>query len=178
MNQLVTLTTQDISRAYPITDSLTIAEQFNKRHDTVLRDIRVLEEQLKDSLSAQDYSVYKIVESDYLNSRGKIYQKYNINESFFMMLVMGYNTKKALIIKNEFIKQFLFMKHELLMNQEKRHLGKPIRNNITKVILETLPEGNFKKFAISNYTRVIYKKVLGMDIKKWKDLNNGNSEED
>ena len=63
------------------------------------------------------------------------------------------------------------MKHELLMSQEKRYLGKPIRNNIAKVIIETLPDGNFKKFAISNYTRIIYKKVLGMDIKKWKVLN-------
>ena len=28
-----------------------------------------------------------------------------------------------------------------------------------------------KKFAYGNYTRLVYKKVLGMDVKKFKELN-------
>ncbi len=106
MNQLVTLTTQDVSRAYPVTDSLIIAEQFNKQHKTVMRDIRTLTEQLKETLDESDFNGYKIVLSNYIDKKNESRPLYEVNESFFMMLVMGYNTKKALVIKNEFIKQF------------------------------------------------------------------------
>ncbi len=174
MNQLVTLTTQDVSRAYPVTDSLIIAEQFNKKHFTVMRDIRELEEQLKESIKKSDFGAYKIVLSSYITKQNKESEYYEVNEAFFMMLVMGYNTKKALVIKNEFIKQFISMKHELTMRQETRHIGVSVRKDITKMISGHTEgtEGNFKNFAISNYTRLIYKQVLGMNIKKWKDQNN------
>ena len=173
MNQLVTLTTQDVSRAYPVTDSLIIAEQFNKHHKIVMRDIRTLMDQLEDSLDSKYLGGYKIVLSKYTTIQNKDIDYYVMNESFFMMLAMGYNTKKALIVKNEFIIQFMSMKHELTMRSNTRHIGVNVRKDMTKMISNNIEdyEGGFKKFAISNYTRMIYKKVLGMDIKKWKTLN-------
>ena len=173
MNQLVTLTTQDVSRAYPVTDSLIIAEQFNKHHKIVMRDIRTLMDQLEDSLDSKYLGGYKIVLSKYTTIQNKDIDYYEMNESFFMMLAMGYNTKKALIVKNEFIIQFMSMKHELTMRSNTRHIGVNVRKDMTKMISNNIEdyEGGFKKFAISNYTRLIYKKVLGMDIKKWKALN-------
>jgi len=174
MNQLVTLTTQDVSRAYPVTDSLVIAEQFNKRHDIVLRDIRKLAEDLRETLVDDEISLYKIEESVYQNDRGRAYTRFDMNESFFMLLVMGYTGKKALKIKNRFIKQFISMKHELTMRSNTRHIGVNVRKDMTKMISNNIEDyqGGFKKFAISNYTRMIYKKVLGMQIKKWKIENN------
>jgi len=172
MNQLVRLTTNDLSKAYSITDSLTVSEQFNKKHFTVLRDIRTLYSQLKESLPIEELGQYKIVSSNYITEQNKEVEKYDMNKRFFMMLVMGYNTKKAFIIKNEFIKQFEFMEHELIVRGETRHIGKAIRNDLTKAIVDNVPDnGNFKKFAISNYTKLIYKKVLGMTLKKYKELH-------
>lgn len=173
MNQLVKLTTNDLSRAEVITDSLLVAEKFNKRHDIVLRDIRTLKDQLKESLTEQENSLYKIVESDYINERGREYTKYDMNKRFFMMLVMGYNTKEAFKMKNLFISQFEFMEHELIARGETRHIGITIRKDLTKAIIDYVPDqGNFKKFAISNYTGLVYKKVLKMTLKKYKELNN------
>lgn len=139
-----------------------------------MRDIRILMEQLKEMLTAIDFNGYKIVPLDYLDKKKELRPYYEVNESFFMMLVMGYNTKKALIIKNEFIKQFMSMKHELIMRSNTRHIGINVRKDLTKMISNNIIDyqGNFKKFAISNYTRMIYKKVLGKNVKKWKIENN------
>ena len=40
-----------------------------------------------------------------------------------------------------------------------------IKNNVSE-------EGNFKNFAYSNYTKMVYRKVLGTTVKKYKELNN------
>jgi Rha family phage regulatory protein len=44
----------------PITDSLTVAEVFSKRHDRVLQDIRELE-------CSEKYRLHHFVESSYTN---------------------------------------------------------------------------------------------------------------
>ena len=171
--ELVRLTTQDLNKAIPITTSLLISEQFDKRHDSVLRDIRKLKEQLEKSLSKEDFNLYKIVEIKYVDPKGRSYPMYELNEDIFMMLVMGYNTQKAFKIKNEFIKQFKFMKHELIARVNTRHIGKEIgRRELTQSIDENTIEGNFKNFSYSNYTRLIYKKILGTQVKKFKEKNN------
>lgn len=90
-----------------------------------------------------------------------------------MLLVMGFNGQKALKLKTDYIKQFDFMEHELIARGETRLIGKTVRNDLTKAIIDYVPDtGNFKKFAISNYTGLVYKKVLGMGLKKYKELNN------
>lgn len=169
--ELVKLSTQDLNKAIPVTTSLIISEQFGKRHDTVLRDIRELNTKLKESLEKEDFSLYKIVESKYINERGREYSHYQLNEDFFMMLVMGYNTKKAFQIKNMFIKQFKFQKHELSVRSETRHIGVVSRKMMTDSINENTPDGTFKNFAYSNYSKLVYKKILGMQVNKYKDKN-------
>ena len=168
--ELTRLSTQDITKADVVTDSLIISEQFGKQHKIVMRDIRTLVEGLKESLSDNDFNGYKIEPVEYMDKKGELRPYFEMNESFFMMLVMGYNTKKALIIKNEFIKAFMFMKHELTIRKGSRAIGKRVRHDMTKSISNNIPEGNFKSFAYSNYTKLIYKKVLGMQVKKYKEL--------
>jgi len=171
MNQLVRLTTNDITKATAITDSLLVADKFNKRHDLVLRAIDNLKNDLHKNEEI-DSSMFKLMESSYLNN-GRTYRMYEMNKSFFTLLVMGFTGAKALKFKTEFIKQFEFMEHELLVRGETRHIGVSIRNDLTKAITDNVPDrGNFKKFAYSNYTGLVYKKVLGMNLKKWKELNN------
>lgn len=171
MYDLVRLTTNDLSRADVITDSLLISDKFNKRHDLVLRAIDNLKNDLHKNEEI-DKSVYLLEESTYLNN-GRTYRMYEMNRAFFTLLVMGFNGSKALAFKTEYIKQFDFMEHELIARGETRHIGIGVRKDMTKAILDYVPsEGNFKKFAISNYTGLVYKKVLGTTLKKWKEQNN------
>lgn len=76
-------------------------------------------------------------------------------------------------IKHEFIQAFNFLEKELLTRAETRAITKLKRKNLTDSIKNCIDdEGNFKKFAFSNYTRLIYKKVLGKEIKKIKEDRN------
>lgn len=174
MNQdLVTLTTQDLSNAIPVTNSLKVAEKFKKRHDIVLRDIRTLEVELRNSLTKEEFNLYKFEEIERVDSKGRIQPYYKMNRDFFLMLVMGYRTKEAYKIKHEFIQAFNFLEKELLTRIETRAITKIKRKELTDTIKNCIDdEGNFKKFAFSNYTRLIYKKVLGKEIKKIKEERN------
>ena len=69
--ELVSLSTQDLSSGFPVTSSLMIAKKFGKNHNIVLRDIRELEKELKESLETRDIGVYKIVQSSYINNQNK-----------------------------------------------------------------------------------------------------------
>lgn len=175
--ELVILSTQDIRKSFPITTSLIVSKQFGKNHNQVLRDIRKLLTSLQDSLPYQDSSLYKIGQSEYINERGRSYPLYTMNERFFIMLVMGYNTEKAFYIKNLFINQFEMMKHEILIRSETRHIGVVSRKLLTESIDKNTPSGTFKNFAYSNYSRMVYKKVLGCPVNKFKDNNDISREE-
>ena len=172
MKHIVQLTTQDVTSAMPVTTSLIIANEFGKRHDHVLRDIKKLTEEIEE-VEKDDPKFgesYFVEESSYVNQQNKEQPMYLINEDFWMLLVMGYNGKKALQIKTGFIKAFKLMKNELTARTETRHIGKAIRFSLTDAIRDHVaPEGNFKKFAYSNYTKLVYKKVLGMDVKTAKE---------
>lgn len=195
----VQLTTQDISKAIVITNSVLVAKEFGKRHDHVLRDVKELIEGLKQDekdglkiepisgekdapnfgaiseggqlkIEQSSNSLYHIEETSYLDAYGRSKPMYNMNREFFMLLVMGYSGDKARKLKTAFIAQFKRMEHELLVRSETRVLGKAVRKEISDAINSFVSnEGNFKKFAYSNYTKLIYKKALGMDVKTAKE---------
>lgn len=168
--ELIQVTTQDISNAIPVTSSRVVAEQFKKKHYQVLRDIKKLYEELIKSLNKKDLGAYKKIASSYIDKQNKSQPEILINEDLFMMLVMGYNTQKALIIKNEFIKAFKFMKHELTARKETRHLGVYARIDFTDTIKKNVVgESRFKNFAFSTYTKLVYKKVFGKTLVELKE---------
>ena len=174
MNQLTRLTTNDLSRAVVITDSLIIADEFSKQHSKVLRSIRDLIFQIEEMSQAENGfpNNYHVKQVEY-EDRGKLYPCFEMNFDFYMLLVMGFTGKKALKVKTQFINSFNFMSHELIARGETRKVGISIRKDLTKAIIDYVPDtGNFKKFAISNYTGLVYKKVLGMRLKKYKELHN------
>jgi Rha family phage regulatory protein len=176
MTDIVKLTTQDITSAIPITTSLIIAEYFEKRHDNVLRDIEEIIDQVG-RLNFEESSFY-VKRLEYVNTQNKSQPYYELNEDFWMLLVMGYTGEKAFKIKTTFIKTFQLMKRELLVRETTRHIGKVCRLSLTDSVKKNVNgEGNFKRFAYSNYTKLVYKKVLGMDVKKSKE-NRGLLEKD
>ena len=163
MNEIVQLTTADVSRAIPVTTSRIIAKEFDKEHFHVLRDIRELSEALKDASKTGD--IYFCEEVEYLDAMNRKQTEYKINEQFFLLLVMGFTGKKALFVKTAFIREFYRMRSELLARNETRKIGKAARLSITDTISGHVEPGTFKKFAYGNYTKLVYKRVLGMDVK-------------
>lgn len=89
-----------------VTDSLTVAETFGKRHDSVVRDIRNLE-------CSDEFNLHNFVEVDYKDSLNRNYKKYIITQDGFSFLVMGYTGKKAARFKEAYINEFNRMKNEL-----------------------------------------------------------------
>lgn len=168
MNELVQLTTADVSKAIPVTTSRNVAKKFERNHQHVLRNIRELILDISD-MSTSGH-IYFCEESQYIDSTGRKQTEYLMNESFFMLLAMGFKGKKALEFKTKFIKAFTLMRTELLARVETRGIGKEARLSITDAINSHVsPEGNFKKFAYGNYTKLVYKRVLGMDVKHAKE---------
>ncbi|MGL5243870.1 MAG: Rha family transcriptional regulator [Sarcina sp.] len=168
MCKLVKLTTQDVSRAVPITDSLIVAEHFGKEHKTVIRSIEKL---LEDSTELCHANWF--VETRYINSNNREMKKYNLTRDGFSLLVMGFTGSKALKFKIDFINQFNFMEKELQVREKTRHISISVRKSLTESIkVNVVDEGKFKSFAYSNYTKLVYKKVIGKDVKKIKEERN------
>ena len=80
-------------------DSRFVAEMFEKRHDSVLRDIRELD-------CSPDFRLHNYVESSYKNAQKRKQPCYVMTRDGFMFLVMGYRGKKAAAIKEAYIKRF------------------------------------------------------------------------
>ena len=90
------------------------------------------------------------------------------------------NTEIARMAKIQFVKAFSFMKKELIARLDTRKIGISAgRFFLTDSIRDHVSDtGNFKKFAYGNYTKLVYKYVLGMDVKHAKEARgvpeNGN----
>lgn len=166
MQDLVTLTTNDITKAVPVTTSRIIANYFNKRHSDVIRKIEslILDE------SAEFFNECKIALVNYIDAKGESRKEYQLTRDQFIFVAMGFTGKKANQFKTEFIKNFNFMERELLVRAETRAIGKQMRHSLTDSIKENLEDNTtHKKYAYSNYTKLIYKKELGCTVKKYKE---------
>ncbi|MGE6627318.1 Rha family transcriptional regulator [Bacillus pumilus] len=95
-----------------VTDSVTIAEMFDKQHKDVLRDVRTQMEYAGGEFSQRNFAL-----SNY-EVRGKQYPKYDLTEEAFTLIVFSYNTKEAVQTKIRFIQEFKRMK-EYIQSQER-----------------------------------------------------------
>lgn len=115
MNQLTAANEQALvfeNNGKVVTDSLMIAEMFEKTHDNVLKDIR---KQIE--YAGPEFSLVNFYESNYKNERGRKYLKYNLTEEAFTLVAMSYNTKEAVQMKIKFIEEFKRMKQHI-QNQQ------------------------------------------------------------
>lgn len=163
MNNLVRLTTQDVSKAIPVTDSKIIAEMTKREHPNIQRLINKYENDLNDFgklgteirplPSGQNETVFIL----------------NEMQATFLITLMR-NTPEVLVFKKNLVKAFFFMKNELQSRIETRHIGISTRKSLTDTIKTKVDDGtNFKNFAYSNYSKLVYKKVLGETVKSFKD---------
>ncbi|HDR7393849.1 Rha family transcriptional regulator [Bacillus toyonensis] len=116
MDQLTVANEQTLvfeSNGKVVTDSLMIAEMFEKTHDNVLKDIRKQSE-----YAGPNFSLVNFHESNYKNERGRTYLKYNLTEEAFTLVAMSYNTKEAVQMKIKFIEEFKRMKQHIQNQQQ------------------------------------------------------------
>lgn len=128
MNELVYLKNDQA-----LTDSLTVAEMFEKRHDHVLVKIEKI---LTDS---PENSGQCFLKTKYKDASGKWNTKYLMNRDGFTFLAMGFTGKKADEWKWKYINAFNAMEKVIMEKQtniwlETRQQGKLIRKTETDVI--------------------------------------------
>lgn len=101
MNQLVYM-----DNGRPVTDSLTVADAFEKNHADVLRDIKKL-------ACSEEFRLSNFAESYYVNHQGRKMPSYLLSEKGFTLLAMGYTGPKAMEFKEKYISAFEQMRQQL-----------------------------------------------------------------
>ncbi|MFU8924919.1 Rha family transcriptional regulator [Acinetobacter puyangensis] len=110
----------------PYTTTLAVAQAFNKRHTDVLRDVKNIVEAL-DGISVLELQAIaeenhfipdvsgqrNFASTSYTDTWNRSKPMYQLNRDGFMLLVMGYTGKKALLVKLRFLAAFNTME-ELL----------------------------------------------------------------
>lgn len=119
-----------------ITNSLLVAQKFEKDHKHVLDVIRNL---IAENSAAKSYYIESVYES-----RGKSYPMYVMNRDGFTLLVMGFTGEKAFRFKIEYLEAF--NKMEALLNSDDFILMRGFQIMDKKV--KTLEADNAKKDEI------------------------------
>jgi len=89
-----------------VTDSLTVAEVFGKRHADVIRSIANLE-------CSEEFNQRNFASVTYIDGKGEERPKYVITRDGFSFLVMGYTGRDAAKFKEDYINEFNRMRAEL-----------------------------------------------------------------
>lgn len=93
-----------------VVSSRDVAENFDKRHDSVLRDI----DNLVSNIGTPQNCGMLFIESEYLNSNNRVFKEYLLTRDGFSLLVMGFTGQKALEWKLKYIEAFNKMEQQLL----------------------------------------------------------------
>ena len=111
------------------TNTLKIAEVFEKRHDRVLRavnkilgDVRDIEDfthPKNEASNERKISPVRFMLDSYIDDSGKHCKQYILNKEAFYLLAMGFTGKKALQFKLEFINAFNAMEKALSEKSDK-----------------------------------------------------------
>lgn len=128
-----------------VTDSLKVAESFDKKHKDVLKAWK--------NLAAQNCATKKMfVESTYVN-RGKEYPMIYMNRDGFTLLAMGFTGKKALDFKLKYIQAFNEMEKRIRQPKSER-LEIMRKNSATK------RAGVLYKIAMATDSNISRQKLL------------------
>lgn len=169
MNNIVRLTTQDIQTALPVTDSLIISEWTKTSHKNVIQLIEKHFATLEEF--GQVEFEMRLISHNKRTQEGRVYL---LNEQqSTLLLTMSRNTPEVLAFKVKLVKAFFAMAKELQARHTTRRIGVGFRKSLTDSIKANVQdEGKFKSFAYSNYSKLVYKKILGKDVKKIKQERN------
>lgn len=146
MNELVYLKNDEV-----LTDSLSVAEYFHKRHSHVIDKIENLVTENSATQMMFKFSKYKANDN-------QMHRICYMNRDGFTLLVMGFNGKKALEWKLKYIEAFNSMEKILMEKStslwvETRKAGKLTRKAETDVIKELV---EYAKEQGSNHADMLY----------------------
>lgn len=136
-----------------LTDSLTVAEMFGKRHDRVLRAIDNLVETLPKNEERKMFMVSRRKADD-----GQFHRLFLMNRDGFSLLVMGFTGKKAMEWKLKYIDAFNKMERVISEKQttawiETRQQGILVRKDETNVIQKLV---EYAKEQGSEHSEMLY----------------------
>ena len=142
-----------------VTDSLTVAEYFQKRHDRVLRAI----ENLIEGLPKNGVSYF--IKSSYTDASGKGNLMYLMNRDGFSLLAMGFTGKKALQWKLKYIEAFNQMEKALTERQseqwlETRKTGMLTRKSETDVLKKLVEHAKTQGSTHADMLYITYTKLV------------------
>lgn len=89
-----------LKNGVPVTNSVTVALVFNKRHDNVLQAVQQLD-------CSEEFSLLNFKETSLKDSQNKDRRTYDMTRDGFMFLVMGFTGKVAGRYKEHFIAEFV-----------------------------------------------------------------------
>lgn len=143
-----------------LTDSLMVAEMFDKRHDHVLRAI----DNLIESFPKNEERSRLFIVSRRKADDGQFHRMYYMNRDGFSLLVMGFTGKKALQWKLKYIEAFNAMEKIITEKQtaawiETRKQGMLIRKDETSVIQKLVEYAKEQGSEHSNMLYVTYTKL-------------------
>jgi Rha family phage regulatory protein len=96
------------------TDSLRVAEHFDKAHRHVLEKIRHLAELQSATFTESNFRL-----SEYLDPTGRRLPKYELTRDGFAMLGMTFTGQKAALFREDFLAAFRAMEHRLAAFKER-----------------------------------------------------------
>ena len=142
--------------------SLQVAEEFSKRHDNVIRDIRSLD--CSEGFYKLNFEEIRRT-VDLGEGRSRKDPLFLLTKDGFMFLVMGYRGKKAAAIKEALIKRF----NEYEAFFKKYLASKENFAPFTQAVEDAYDEP--KSYHYSNEIDMINRIVLGMSAKQFKQLH-------
>ncbi|OOH91843.1 hypothetical protein BMT54_01670 [Pasteurellaceae bacterium 15-036681] len=155
-----------------VTTSEIVAKVFGKKHYHVMRDIREILENGDDDFNQSNFGLV-----EYIDKKGEKRPYFEMTKDGFMLVVMGYKTKKAMGIKISYIKAFNYMAEQLakggatLLEQYYHAIGEhKAKKNFASLCGKGLSEWKGEKPVLEATIRIIENKMqielpLGIDIK-------------
>ncbi|MDW0618660.1 Rha family transcriptional regulator, partial [Mannheimia haemolytica] len=112
-----------------MTNTLKVAEYFEKRHDNILRRLETLE-------CSAEFSLLNFKESYYFNEQNKKQPMYLMTQDGFTLLLMGFTGKKAMQFKESYISVFNAMRKQIIaraeLKSDQHRLNEAIKLNLEK----------------------------------------------
>lgn len=153
-----------------LTNSLTIANVFDKRHTDVMRSIKSLEipEDLRQRNFAQTFKIVKMP-----NGAQRKDPVFNLTKDGFVLLVMGFTGKKAMEFKIKYIEAFNAMERALSERNvpalDAKVIGEIVKKYFSKAVREELANTRQKQPEISEEERFILDSLRAYAKRKYED---------
>jgi Rha family phage regulatory protein len=145
-----------VRNGIPVVSSRDVAKLFNKEHKNVLRDIDKLD-------CSPEFTRLNFEPCTYRNQKNVSQREYIMTKDGCVFLVMGFTGKEAALFKEQYIAAF----NEMVEFIKNRTNMKISFRPMTDAIQEAHEDP--KSYHYTNEINMIYRIILGMDAKHYRD---------